>query len=407
MGRIIPILDRVIVVTLFIFVAFSMFSISITQVAGGLGGLAWLVRTQLANDWNKQNWSLGIPIALFALASLIAVIDAYDVRYSFPPLKKLLEFLIFFWIVNCIRNNNLRDQLSLLLIVAATLASLYGFYQGWRDGVNLMNRVEGTMSVYMTFAGLIMMVGLVALGRVLFRSPRENWLWSAILIIFICLLMTFTRQAWLGFLVGICFIGYIRQKKYFLIGTTLIISLVVLIAVFMRPQVESMLVPNAETFIEHLKNRVSSMVSGRDSTYNMRLELWQVGWEIFRDYPLTGCGFRCVDLLNAQYPDSMGIVNRLRGMHNNFMQLAVDTGILGLGAWLSIWFYFFRLLHRKKLALDGAANERWVIFASAAAVLAFLVGGCFESNLYDSEVMMVLYFIMALPFAGSEYRRSH
>tara|TARA_B100000315_G_scaffold230025_1_gene240092 strand:+ start:120 stop:269 length:150 start_codon:yes stop_codon:yes gene_type:complete len=34
--------------------------------------------------------------------------------------------------------------------------------------------------------------------------------------------------------------------------------------------------------------------------------------------------------------------------------------------------------------------------------MAFLAGGCFGSNLYDSEVAMVLYFIMALPFAGSK-----
>jgi len=35
-------------------------------------------------------------------------------------------------------------------------------------------------------------------------------------------------------------------------------------------------------------------------------------------------------------------------------------------------------------------------------VFAFLAGGFFESNLYDSEVAMVLYFIMALPFSGTQ-----
>ena len=35
---------------------------------------------------------------------------------------------------------------------------------------------------------------------------------------------------------------------------------------------------------------------------------------------------------------------------------------------------------------------------SAAAVVGFLVAGFFETNFYDSEVSMLLYFIMALPF---------
>ena len=87
-------------------------------------------------------------------------------------------------------------------------------------------------------------------------------------------------------------------------------------------------------------------------------------------------------------------------MHNNFIQLAVDTGILGLGTWLGIWFCFFRRLYKKDFSLEAAPQGNWVVLGSAAAVLAFLAGGFFESNLYDSEVVMLLYFIMALPFVG-------
>ena len=35
----------------------------------------------------------------------------------------------------------------------------------------------------------------------------------------------------------------------------------------------------------------------------------------------------------------------------------------------------------------------------SAAVLAFLFGGFFETNIYDSEVAMFLYFIMGLSLA--------
>ena len=147
-----------------------------------------------------------------------------------------------------------------------------------------------------------------------------------------------------------------------------------------------------------------------EASLEMRINLWQVGWKIFKDYPLTGCGFRCVDLIYNQYPDPLyekthdlrRSVKYLRGMHNNFMQLAVDTGILGLTAWLGIWVCFFRLLYHRAKAIKRDPQERWAIYGSAAAVLAFLAGGFFESNLYDSEVAMVLYFIMALPFSGTQ-----
>jgi O-antigen ligase len=128
----------------------------------------------------------------------------------------------------------------------------------------------------------------------------------------------------------------------------------------------------------------------------MRLELWKVGWEIFKDHPLTGCGFRCVDLVHSQYPDPTGYVEKLRGMHNNFIQIAVDTGAFGLSAWLGIWSCFFVSLHRFFKNLSQNSPEKWVIFGSAAAGISFLF---FESSFYDSEVVMLLYFIMALPFA--------
>ncbi len=72
--KIVPVLDKMIIVSLFVFTAFTMFSISITQIAGGIGGLAWIVRTHITGTWNEQRWPLGIPFALFALACMVAVV---------------------------------------------------------------------------------------------------------------------------------------------------------------------------------------------------------------------------------------------------------------------------------------------------------------------------------------------
>ena len=401
-------LDKIIIATLFIFVAASIFSISITQIAAGLGGLAWAIKTHLNHAWKDQRWPLAIPISLFALACLIAVVDAYDVSYSFESLKKLFEFLIFFWIINCVKTRKLRDSLSLVLVASATCASLLGFYQVWMNGVQIESRVEGTLSVYMTFAGILMMVSLLALARVLWRRPKEAWLWACIGIILTSLFFTLTRQAWGGVFVGLLFFIFCSKRKYVLV---LLLSLFVAVFYFKKEvqsellelEIELKLTPN-KSFIalDHLILRTRLLLSGEDKTLMMRVALWKAGWEVFKDYPLTGCGFRCMDKLVSSYPDPTGYVERLRGMHNNFIQIAVDTGLLGLSTWVGIWFYFFLLLYQRAKALNGDTNEKGIIFGSAAVVLAFLAGGFFETNFYDSEVAMTLYFLMALPFSGSQ-----
>ena len=125
-------LDRVILFSLTSFVIFSFFSISLTQISCGIGGFAWAAKCFLTRSWGSQKFPLKIPLSLFALACLIAVADAVDISGSYKSLKRLLEILIFFWAVNCIDNEKLKEQLSLLLIIIAALSTLIGFYGSWQ-----------------------------------------------------------------------------------------------------------------------------------------------------------------------------------------------------------------------------------------------------------------------------------
>ena len=43
-----------------------------------------------------------------------------------------------------------------------------GFYNSWENGITHEHRAEGTMSVYMTYAGLLMMALLIASGKLIF-----------------------------------------------------------------------------------------------------------------------------------------------------------------------------------------------------------------------------------------------
>jgi O-antigen ligase len=384
--RLTPVLDKILTSSLVLFAMFSMFSISITQIAFAVGIVALLTKVSLAKSWKQFRFPLGIPFLLFVTACVLAVATAVDPGYSVKPLKKLLQILIFFWAVNGIRDEKERDFLVLLLTVAGCVAALYGIYQGLLTPVTTATRVEGTMSIYMTFAGILMLSGLVALGRLLLRKPREHWLGVAVFLIIVCLLLTLTRQAWLGFLTGLVFLVFVWKTRL-LWG----IPVLLVLALLFSPA--------------GVKERMHSMVDLSDWTYQSRLALWQGGWQVFKDYPLTGCGFRCMDLVHTQYPDPTGYIAKYRGMHNNLVQLAVDTGLLGLTAWISIWACYFLALFRRTRDPAKNSTSGWIIHGSAAAVLGFLAGGFFEVNFYDSEVAMLLYFIMALPFVG-EYSKS-
>ncbi|MZH47008.1 MAG: O-antigen ligase family protein [Nitrospinae bacterium] len=227
-----------------------------------------------------------------------------------------------------------------------------------------------------------MLVFWVAWGRVVFSTKEIKWFGVPIIMLTASLLLTYTRQAWLGSVMGFFFLLLTRKKS-------LLWFLPVALGVFY------LITP------AHINVRINSMVNFKDNNLQTRIALWQGGWLVFKDHPLTGCGFKCIDVVNKDYPDPTGYINKLRGMHNNFVQLAVDTGLFGLISWVSIWVAYFMTLFRRIVSMGENLAYKRDAMASAAAITGFLVAGFFETNFYDAEVSMLMYFIMALPFAAN------
>ncbi|MBT5551167.1 MAG: hypothetical protein HOJ79_11910, partial [Nitrospina sp.] len=101
----VPALDKLIQFSLFMFVAFSMFSISVTQIAFSIGSISWLWKVHLTQTWKEvRGTRVGIAILCFCLACFLAVGTSVDFENSFAHLKKLLQFIVFFWAVNTVQD---------------------------------------------------------------------------------------------------------------------------------------------------------------------------------------------------------------------------------------------------------------------------------------------------------------
>lgn len=394
MNRFVPLLEKVIQFSLFTFAISSLFSISITQISFAIGSLSWLLKTHLTRTWNEMRGTwVGIAILAFCLAYIISLTTAVDLESGINFIKKLLQVVIFFWVANTVQDEKQRNILVSLVIFAAVVSALNGIFlnyaslaqdsRGYYLGM-LRERPVGTMSVPSTFSGLLMITGLIALGKFLFNTPKTYWGLGSFLIITYCLVIVLARQAWLGFLVGSIFLVYFWKKKFLWI-----IPIVLVFIFVLSPQ--------------KYKTRIESMIDIKtDRTLEERQVVWEGGWEIFKDYPITGCGYKCVDKIHSRYPDPTGAIGINRGMHSNIMQLLVDTGIVGFVAWLSIWVtYFIEIFKRWQVLtrVETQSDKKGILLGCSVGVLSFLVGGFFESSFYDSEVVMLLYFIMGISLA--------
>jgi putative inorganic carbon (HCO3(-)) transporter len=239
-----------------------------------------------------------------------------------------------------------------------------------------------------------MLVGLMTLAQVLFRTHTRQVLWvlPALLILMASLTMTHTRSAWLGFLVGCGVLLGLYKKK-------LLLALPLLgLAVFL-------LVPSA------VKMRALSMLDRRDATAQQRLSMWSSGWRIVRDHPWTGIGMGAIAQVFQRYRDPESPIKptrRLGHLHNNIVQVAVERGLLGLAAWLWLWVAYLwqAWLIYRRLGPEHPGGKA-LVAGSLASVIGFHVAGLFEHTFGDSEVVTLVFFLSALPFVVQHAHRHH
>jgi O-antigen ligase len=131
-----------------------------------------------------------------------------------------------------------------------------------------------------------------------------------------------------------------------------------------------------------------------------RYALWStVAPALLREYPL-GMGWRSVtheDLLKHGVP----VQKKLNHLHNNVLQVRLETGWLGLAAWLA-WMGAVFVWLARGYRRACAEHSPW-----AGPALGVLTGftalhfnGLVENNFGDGEVFMLMNLLMGIGVAG-------
>ena len=370
------ILERTAFLTLLGFVAALQLSIAVAQILLTITGLLWGILYFIQRDVNKlPRWF--IPLALYALATLGSAAFSLNPVASFMDSKQLLLFLIVPIVCRLARGERALTVATIIISIGAASA-IWGIVQfGILEYDHLGRRPQGWMSHYMTYAGLLMVVSVVAVARVLFHAKDRTWSALVIPAVLVAIALTLTRSAWVGTCVGLSLLLVMKDFR-------LLAALPVLAALFFGfapPQVT---------------DRLYSTLDLQDPTNRDRLAMARTGVRMIQDYPLTGVGPNMVQEVYVDYRDANAVQITNPHLHNVPMQIAAERGLPALALWL--WFVLsvvvssFRRLQTttyKSLPAGGLA-----------ALAAMLAAGLFEYNFGDSEFLMMLLVIITLPYAA-------
>jgi putative inorganic carbon (HCO3(-)) transporter len=237
-----------------------------------------------------------------------------------------------------------------------------------------------------------MMMALMLVGALLLLSPqpRNKW-WLAIagLLAGLGLLGADVRSMWGGAAAGAIYLLWLRNR-WLVAAVPLLAGLVVLVNPYkFGDRMISIIRPHGDT----------------DSNEH-RSVLRRIGWEMIKAHPIFGVGPEQVGPQHEQYipvdverPLPTGYYDHL---HNIYFHFAAERGLPALAALL--WF-FGRALYdfgRAVRKLPAESEARWVLHGAIAVIIAFMLGGYFEVNFGDSEVLAMFLATIACGYAAIE-----
>ena len=378
--RVAPRLDRVTTALLLGFVAALQVSIALAHILLTAMLLSWaLVRARERARPSAPAFLL--PLAVYAALTLVSSLFSVDPTASLVDSKQLVLLAIVPAVYDIARGPRAATVLDVIISVGAASA-VFGIVQyGVLHYDNLGQRPQGTLTHYMTYSGVLMLVIAAAAARLVFGVRDRIWPALVMPALVVALALTFTRNAWIGACVAV---GLLFALKDFRL--TALLPVVVAVLFVVAPQ--------------GLVSRLTSTFDAQDPANQDRFAMIEVGALMVRDHPVTGVGPNMVPEVYAQYRPDYAVNETNPHLHNVPLQIAAERGLPALAVW--IWFVGAASLALFRVFRSAAgAHVRVLASAALASVAAMLAAGLFEYNFGDSEFLMLFLVILTLPFAAS------
>ena len=368
-------LERAALLVMLGFAAALQISIAAADILLTIVVLLWialLVRNRERIEVPAMFW----PLAVYGIATLVAAVFAVDPPVSLIRCKQLVLYVIVPLTYRLLRGRRAALATDVIITVGA-LSATYGIIQYLiLNYDNLGRRPQGTLGLYMTYSGLLMLVACAAVSRVAFARQHRAWAALVLPALLLALTFTFTRSAWVGACVGIGILFLLRDFR--LLG---LLPIVLGAFLLLAPQ--------------SLTARLYSTFSLSDPSNIDRVAMMKSGWRIVKDDPLTGVGPDMIIQVYPHYRDRTAVNERTPHLHNVPLQIAAERGVPALVVW--IWFIavLVRDFWRRRHSLDRALSN-----TGLAVIGAMLAAGLFEYNFGDSEFLMLFLVLITLPYAA-------
>ena len=325
------------------------------------------------------------PLLAYAGWTLVSAFFSVDPRTSFLDSKQLVLFAIVPMGYRLLRGERTLTAVDVLISVAALTAAIGIVQFGILKWDDLEQRPKGSLGLYMTYSGQLMLVLCLVVARLLFWPRERMWPMLVLPALVVALVVTLSRNAWVGACAGVGLLLLFRDLR--LLG-----FLPVLAALFIAVAPATVTERVTSMFkIADPREASASVLSNQD-----RIAMVRSGWRMIKDHPVTGVGPDMIEKVYPVYRDASAVNQLNPHLHNVPVQIAAERGLPAL----AIWIVMLLVLVRDYMRQRRSGDRVFLSNAALACVAAMVAAGMFEHNFGDSEFLMLFLLITTLPYAA-------
>ena len=346
--------------------------------------------------------SFDVAVLVFMAIMLLGGLVSVSVVSSLKSAAVFLCFMSgYFLVVNLINTAERVERCVNAMLLSSLAVALYGIVQYvtgsadsmWQD-TNMFSDISGR--VVSTFSNpnvlaeyLIMMLPIAGAMMITSAKKAKKAFYPLTFVTLgICLIFTWSRGAWLGFIIAAILFMLMWSKKFMVLGICGVAAL---------PLMPFVLPAN-------IVARFASIGNLSDSSTSYRVSIWRGVAKVLDKYAFSGIGVGS-GAFTSVYPlySYEGIEFALHS-HSLFFQITVELGIIGLIALAVLMLLFARntfsfFVRKDNLYLYSSDSGKKFGFLSAAGmcgIFGVLLQGIADYVWYDYRVFLMFWLLIGI-----------
>lgn len=382
------------------------FSKSISEIGITLAIVAWVIQRLMNRDLKPARIEMGIALAVF----VIAIIPSFC-NSGYPALSikafftKVLKY-VFLCVVmsDTIRTKERLKDLLLIAFLSIMLVMVDGFVQyyttgydflhnypsfkmrlGYRTDGNFLGAVEGFFRGFPTacfpfpndFAAWILLMLLPLACVTIFDMKKSGFRYLTGIVsigLFYLFFLAKARGAWVGLGISMIYIAISKRKAWIALLLIMILAGSILI-----------------------KSEMTRSIFSTGSLSD-RFNMLGTSWQIFAKHPVIGNGLNTFFVNYKKYRNDEWKDAKGSYAHNCYLQMAADTGLVGLAGFIFLIISYFREVI-KAVTIIKDDFYRTVLWGISIGVFAFLIHSFFDTNLYSLNLATLFWFAIGTSLA--------